>query len=138
MKNEQNNEGSQPDPKPAEENEKVQDAPPESVQQPSSGSGEDIEKVKVISALAYLIFFLPLLVNSESRYGKFHANQGLLLLLTSLAINIVGGIIPVVGWFIIWPLGMIFVFILFVMGIINAFNGKTEPLPLIGKYTIIK
>lgn len=37
---------------------------------------EDIEKNKVLSAVAYLLFFIPLLAAPDSKYGKFHANQG--------------------------------------------------------------
>lgn len=98
---------------------------------------ENFETVKTISALAYLVFFLPLLTNPNSQFGKFHANQALLLLITWLAIVVVSTVIPRVG-FIVFPLGFIFCLVLFVKGIINAINGKTERLPLIGEYDIIK
>ncbi|MFW5893663.1 MAG: DUF4870 domain-containing protein [Verrucomicrobiota bacterium] len=125
----------------AETSEELQDqAPgqPDAKEPESSEPDEDIEKVKNVAAAAYVIFFLPLLTNPESRFGKFHANQALLLLLTCIVINLVGGIIPIIGWFLIIPLGMIFVLVLLVKGIINAVNGKTERLPLIGGYDIIK
>lgn len=99
---------------------------------------EDVEQAKAVSAVAYLIFFLPLLVKPESRFGKFHANQGLLLLITALGINIVGSIIPIIGWFLILPLGFIFTLVLFIMGIVSAVNGKMKRLPLIGGFDIIK
>lgn len=98
---------------------------------------EDIEKNKVISALAYFIFFLPLIVCSDSPYGKFHANQGLLLLITSIAGSVVLGIIPVIGW-VILPFFSLAVFIFGIIGLINALNGKSKELPIIGKYRIIK
>lgn len=48
---------------------------------------EDIQKNKVISALSYLgiLFFLPLVAAPESRFGKFHANQSLVLMLAGFA-----------------------------------------------------
>ena len=49
-----------------------------------SYSFEDIEKNKVVAALAYIIFFLPLMVCPESPFGKFHANQGLVLLIVGI------------------------------------------------------
>lgn len=98
---------------------------------------EDIEKNKVISALAYIIFFLPLIVCPESPFGKFHANQGLLLLITGFAGSIVLGIIPVLGW-IILPFFSLAVFIFGIMGLVGALNGKAKELPIIGKYRIIK
>lgn len=100
-------------------------------------SAEDIGKNKVISALAYIIFFLPLVACPESLFGKFHANQGLLLLIAGLAGSIVLSIIPVIGW-IILPLFSLAVFIIGIMGLIGALNGKAKELPIIGKYRIIK
>lgn len=102
--------------------------------------GEDLEQVKVMAALAYLgiLFFLPLVTHPESKFGKFHANQALLLLIAGLVINTVGTFLPVIGWFIILPLGWIFVVVLFVMGLVNALNKKMTRLPLIGNFDLIK
>ncbi len=99
---------------------------------------KDIEEHKAIAAVAYLIFFLPLLASPDSQYGRFHANQALLLLITVLGINTIGSIIPIIGWFLILPLGFIFTLVLFIIGIINAAYGKKERLPLIGGFDIIK
>lgn len=98
---------------------------------------EDIEKNKVVSGLAYIIFFLPLIVCQESPFGRFHANQGLLLLIASVAGGIVLSIIPVIGW-ILLPIFSLAVFILAIMGLINTLNGKAKELPVIGKYKILK
>lgn len=99
---------------------------------------EDAEKNLAMGILAYILFFIPLLAARDSKFAMYHANQGLLLFLTALIINVVGGIIPVIGWFLIIPLGDLFVLILAVMGIVNAARKETKPLPLIGKYEIIK
>ena len=99
---------------------------------------KDIEENKGIAALAYLIFFIPLLAAKDSKFAKFHANQGLNLFIFAVVVNFVGSIIPFIGWFIILPLGGIFTFILFIMGIINAVNGETKKLPLIGNVEFIK
>jgi uncharacterized membrane protein len=58
----------------------------------------DIDDNKVMAGLAYLIFFLPLLVCPQSRYAKFHANQALLLFIVAIVGNIILGIIPIIGW----------------------------------------
>lgn len=97
----------------------------------------DIEKNKTMAGLAYLIFFLPLIVCPESKYGKFHANQALLLLIVSIGGNIVLGFIPIIGWILI-PLFLIAVCVFGIMGLINGFGGKAKQLPLFGKFTIIK
>lgn len=112
---------------------------------------EEIEQSKVVSALAYLgiLFFLPLVVTPVTRYGKFHANQGLLLLLTSVAggivIAILRAIFVAISWrmfflsSLLYSLFYLGIAVLAVLGIVNALNGKAKPLPLIGNLiTIIK
>lgn len=95
------------------------------------------ETNKWICALAYIIFFVPILVDSKNEEYKFHTNQGLNLLLLYVAIGIVGFLVPVIGWFIILPLGGVIVFVLAVIGIINALNEKQKELPIIGKFRLI-
>ena len=97
----------------------------------------DIEKNKTMAGLAYLIFFLPLLACPESRYGKFHANQALLLLIVGIAGDIILGLIPIIGWILI-PIFLIVIGVFGIMGLINGFGGKAKRLPLFGKFTIIK
>lgn len=98
---------------------------------------EDIEKNKTMAGLSYLLFFLPLLVCPESKYAKFHANQSLMLLITTIAGNVILGIIPVIGW-ILLPFFDIGVLILGIMGLVNGFGGKASQLPIIGKFIILK
>lgn len=97
----------------------------------------DAEKNKGMAILAYFIFFIPLLAAKDSKFAMYHANQGLMLLLTSIGVSIVLGIIPILGWFLalFWPL---VVLVLLVMGVINASKGEMKPLPVIGGYTILK
>ncbi len=91
-----------------------------------------------INALAYLLFFLPLVVEPKTEEGRFHANQGLVLLIFGIIVSILGGLIPFIGWLIILPVGSIAVIVFAIMGIINALNGETKELPLIGKIRLIK
>ncbi|MDD4797355.1 MAG: hypothetical protein PHO66_06265 [Eubacteriales bacterium] len=98
----------------------------------------DIEKNKVVSALAYLgiLFFLPLVVCPDSQFGRFHANQGLVLLLANVALTLLN-IIPILGQ-ILYIVGSIVCLVFFVMGLVNTLQGKAVPLPVIGKITILK
>ena len=96
-----------------------------------------MEKSKTMAGLAYLLFFLPLIVCPKSRYAKFHENQALILLIAAIAGNMVLGFIPVVGWALM-PIYGVGILILGIMGLINGFGGKAKELPLIGKLTIIK
>ncbi|TDF97283.1 hypothetical protein E1757_15300 [Paenibacillus piri] len=97
----------------------------------------DVNANKWIGVLAYIIFFIPLLAAKDSRFAMYHANQGLVLLILSIACNIVLGMIPVIGW-ILLPLANLATLVLAIIGIIQAANGQIKPLPIIGSITIIK
>lgn len=98
---------------------------------------QDIEKNKTMAGLSYIIFFLPLIVCPESKFGKFHANQALILFLAAIIGNIILGFIPVIGW-ILLPVYAVAILVLAIMGLVNGFGGKAKQLPILGKYKIIK
>jgi uncharacterized membrane protein len=103
----------------------------------------DAEKNKAMAIIGYvipLLFFIPLLSeeSKKSPFAKFHANQQLVLLIAAIVVNVVGTIIPFLGWFIILPLGSIFLIIIAILGIINAAKGEMKKLPVIGSFEIIK
>ncbi|HHX59841.1 MAG TPA: hypothetical protein GX707_03740 [Epulopiscium sp.] len=102
-----------------------------------SYTNEDIEKNKTVAGLAYLLFFLPLIACPESEFGKFHANQALLLWIAGAASNAVLRYIPIIGGTVSMLLS-IAILVFGIMGLIGAFGGKAEELPLIGQYRIIK
>ncbi|WP_409347335.1 DUF4870 domain-containing protein [Paenibacillus sp. MBLB4367] len=97
----------------------------------------DVQKNKGMAILAYILFFIPLLAAKDSKFAMYHANQGLLIFLGYLIANVVLTIIPFIGW-ILLPFANLFIFILMIIGIINAANGQVKPLPLIGSITILK
>ncbi len=99
-------------------------------------AGKDQDKF--ISALAYLVFFLPLVAAPNSKSGRYHANQGLVLLIFWIAISAIGHALPILGWFIILPIGWVITVILFLIGFSNGLSGKQKPLPLIGNFELIK
>ena len=104
-----------------------------SVKTASSGGADE---GKLWAFLAYFLsiigFVLVLLVKKDNQFAMYHAKQSLVLFLVAVAVNIVGSLIPIIGWFIILPLGTLAVFILGIIGIINSLTGKMKPLPLIG------
>lgn len=99
-------------------------------------SDDDIFKNKTMSALAYIIFFIPLIAAPESKFGKFHANQGLILLITGFVGSFVLGIIPIIGW-ILLPVFSLAIFVIAVIAIVNTLNGKAKKLPFIGNINLI-
>ena len=102
----------------------------------SEYDAQDIEKNKVMAVLAYILFFIPLLAAKDSKFARFHTNQGLVLFLGGIIASVVA-VIPVIGR-IIAPIAGLVITVLAVIGIINALNGKAKELPVIGKFKILK
>ncbi|MDZ7786291.1 MAG: hypothetical protein U5L95_04185 [Candidatus Saccharibacteria bacterium] len=106
-------------------------------QDQKNNQSNDEQTVKIMSVLAYfgILFFLPLVVTPDSKFGKFHANQGLLLLLLGIVSQVLW-LIPIIGWILI-PFVSLATLVFFIMGIVNALNGKMKRLPIIGGYDLI-
>ncbi len=102
----------------------------------SEYDAQDIEKNKVMALLAYILFFIPLLAAKDSKFARFHTNQGLVLFLGGIIASVVA-VIPVIGW-IVAPIAGLVITVLAVIGIINALNGRAKELPVIGKFKILK
>ena len=98
-------------------------------------SGEDIARNKGMAVLAYIgiLVLIPLFAAKESPYARYHANQGLVLLVCGFAFWILGKILGFLG-----TLGGILCFILAIIGIVNAVQGKAKELPVIGKVRLLK
>ncbi len=112
-------------------------------QEAPKAENSDVDKNKAMAIIGYIIpilFFIPLLSEDgkKSPFAKFHANQQLILLIAAVIVNIVGSILPIIGWFIILPFGSLFLIIIAIMGIINAAKGEMKKLPAIGGFEIIK
>ncbi len=103
---------------------------------------------KVLCALAYLgiLFFLPILVNKDSKFSRFHSNQGFIMLGAHICFWIVRKVLALIFlWipFLVWipvvinillSLGL---FVLMIIGIINVCYEKTKTLPIIGNIHIL-
>ncbi len=113
-------------------------------------SRDDIEQNKVMAIFAYigLLFLVPLLAAPNSKFARFHANQGLVLFLFEVAASIILVILGILFVFItpalsvlstiLWLLVWLAAIGLIVLGIMNASSGKARELPLIGKIKLIK
>lgn len=86
-----------------------------------------------MAAIAYFLFFIPLLTDAKNDpFVKYHVKQGLVLFI-GYVIETFIGTIYVIGR-ILSPLLGIFLLVLFIIGIMNAINGKESPLPVIGSF----
>ena len=107
---------------------------------------QDIEKNKVMAILAYLgiLVLVPLFGAKESRFARFHTNQGLILCIVGIALYIIVRILLAISWKLAAIVGIflwiieIAIFILAIIGIINAAKGRAKELPLIGKFRVLK
>lgn len=94
---------------------------------------EDIKKNKIYAVLAYLgvLVLIPIILAKDSKFAKFHANQGLVLFLIEIVIGLVlkKGLCAIIE-------AVIFVFA--IIGIIYAIQGKAKELPVIGNIKILK
>jgi uncharacterized membrane protein len=104
----------------------------------------DVQQNKIFAVLAYIgiLVLIPLLAAKESKFAQYHAKQGLNLF-----------IIGIIVWFITYlpsffidffflsclsGIAGILLFVLAILGIVNALNGEMKPLPVIGDLQIIK
>lgn len=90
----------------------------------------------VMAIIAYILFFVPLLTGDAKKddYVKYHTKQGLVLFLLVVLVNIIDWVMPFYFWWTISRLLSLGVLVLFIIGIVNAANGKKAPLPIIGGF----
>ena len=88
---------------------------------PRAYSAADVESGKLWAILSYVFGILAIvpLLQKDNDFALFHARQVLVLLIFS---------VPTCGGCVIGALVMV------VIGLINAINGRYEPLPLIGRF----
>ncbi len=115
----------------------------------------DAQANKTMAILAYIIFFIPLITGAHntSPFVKYHTNQGTVLFIASLAYGVVYWIITSIlasillnsgSWGLwsvlttIFGLTWLVVVALCIIGIVNAASGQMKPLPVIGKFTVIR
>ena len=106
--------------------------PEETKSTSSSSSGSSKNTGMAILCYIGFLFIIPLLTDDKNDpFVKFHIKQGLILFICEVVVSILAGAL----WFLyfIWWILWVGLFIVWLMGIINAANGKQEPLPLIGK-----
>ncbi len=109
----------------------------------------DIVENKLRAALSYVLFLflIPLFARKKSQFCRFHANQGMILFVLELAVDVVIGIVSLVlslagvGTLIVSLVLIVVIFIQIVfavIGVMNAYNGRARELPFIGKFRILQ
>jgi uncharacterized membrane protein len=104
---------------------------------------------KLIGILSYLgilwVVAYILYGSKKTEYNLYHVKQGLVLLITWVALYVVSliiGFIPIINiiWAIVAMILYLLIFVIMIIGIINAANGQMKPLIVIGKFadTLLK
>jgi len=83
--------------------------------------------------LTILGFIIAILAKPKNKYAMFYAKQGLVLFIAWIIVWVLSWI-PIIGWFIIMPVGNLILVILWVIGWIYALSGKEKEIPLIGTF----
>lgn len=108
----------------------------------------DIENNKLMGVLAYVswLVLIPMFAAKDSRFARYHVNQGLVLAIAELLFTIIyrairfilpyGFLYRMVG--LVGNLAYLLFAVISIIGIINAVQGRAKQLPLIGGYKIIK
>ena len=115
----------------------------------ASYSAADVQNNKAMGILSYLgiLVLIPILAAKESPFARYHANQGLVLLLCEVGFSVASMILSVIFAF-LGPLALLWTLVswlvslaflaLLILGIVNAAQGLCKELPLIGKFRILK
>lgn len=116
----------------------------------------DIDNNKIMAVLSYfgLLVLIPIFAAKDSKFARYHANQGLVLMLFSIGYGVIAMVLQAIMMSMLFTsssgvaiygivstvlsLGWIFFLVLAILGIINAAKGEFKPLPLIGGIQILK
>lgn len=105
----------------------------------------DIEANKIMGVFAYLswLVLIPLIGAKDSKFARFHCNQGLVLAITEIVVAVCLGVLkklPLLGWIfaIAGDILGIVCLLMAIVGILNALNGKAKELPIIGSMKFLK
>ena len=118
---------------------------------PTTPEKEDLKGKKFTACFAYLFWFtvIPMIYSSESKFIKYHANQGLVLAIAETIFLVV----TVLAGKILWSFSrstsllvettMFLVFVgvfgmLSLIGIFNVIRGKEKPVPTFGHIKLLK
>ena len=111
-----------------------------------------MEKTLALESYLGILVLAPIFGAKQSAFARFHANQGLILCILSIISSVLMSFNSIImaavdltvirvlfgllyGLFLLLTLGIT---ALAVIGIINVIKGKMKPLPIIGKFKILK
>ncbi len=85
---------------------------------------KNVSKERVAWALAYLLFFIPMLMDVKTESTMFHAKQSFALCIAA----IVAGLIPFIGVILTWIIGLVALWSAY-----QAYMGNKFAIPLLSE-----
>ena len=97
---------------------------------------------KTTSWVSYVTFigWIIAYVAGDKEGAKFHLNQSLVIWIAYLIISVGGAIlalIPILGWLVL-AAAHVFLFVMWIMGLLAAINQEERELPLIGQIRLLQ
>lgn len=118
---------------------------------PKAPEKEDLKGKKITACFSYLFWFavIPMIYSTESKFIKYHANQGFVLAIAETTYLIITVIISKILWAfskstsLLVETTMLMVFIgvfgvLSLIGIFHVIRGKEKPVPTFGHIKLLK
>ena len=95
-----------------------------------SQEGKKIATISYITVIGLIIAFV---MNNDKKdpFASYHIRQVVGLAVSGLVMGVVG-MVPILGWLVVL-LGSFVLLYMWIMGLINAINGRLKPVPLLGK-----
>ena len=102
----------------------------------TSTNNKEFEEGKVCAILAYLllgvIWYFVDEKMKKNNFTKYHVKQALVLFIVSLVGSLALGVTIFLAWLI--PFFQLVIFVLMIIGIMNASGGEKKQLPVIGQF----
>lgn len=112
---------------------------------------EDLKGKKFTAALAYFswLVVIPIMYSSESKFVRYHANQGLTIAIAETIAVLAATIVAKVMWSVSIKISLLVEFVMYavivgvfgaliLLGLLNVILGKKRPLPTFGKVNLLK
>lgn len=108
-------------------------------------SPEEINSGKAMAFVAYIIFFIPLLIEEQrkNKFVMYHTEQALVLVIFWIVIWIVQAILSGIFlaisyhlYFLVIIVNLLWILplVLWIFGVVNALSGKIAEVPIIGQF----
>lgn len=96
---------------------------------PEAAEGKSTATIAYITIIGLIVAYIQ---NNEKKnaFAFFHIRQSFGLCITGLALGIIA-MIPILGW-IIYIIGIFVLIYMWIMGLMNAINGKEKTVPFLG------